>query len=75
MNELMLNVKGRRTCGANLYKTAEIKCGVLRSTCPTGGQPSLSSPVLDLHLGLAEGELQTGLGDRWWLDVETIREI
>lgn len=73
MNELMLNVKGRPTCGANLYKTDETKCGVPRSTCPTGGHPSLSSTVLELHLGLAEGELQTGLADRWWVDVETIR--
>lgn len=66
MNELMLNVKGR---------LKRIKCGVLRHTCPTGGHPSLSSAVLELHLGLAEGELQTGLGDGWWVDVETIREI
>lgn len=35
----------------------------------------MSGLVLELSLALAEGELQTSLDDRWWMRVETIREV
>lgn len=53
----------------------ESKCGVLRYTCPTGGDPSLPGLVLELSLALAEGELQTGLDYRRWMQGESGREV
>lgn len=72
---MMLNVQKRTKCTANVYESDETQCGVLRYTCPAGGDPSLSGSVAELRLALAEGELHTGLDYRWWTHGETIREV